>query len=82
MKNFQELLKPGGRIVLLEHGRGSVGLINKILDKRAKRRLETWGCRWNLDIGEILDDSGLDVVEEYTSHLGTTWCVVAKRNLM
>lgn len=79
LKNFQELLKPGGRIVLLEHGRGSVGLINKILDKRAKRRLETWGCRWNLDIGEILDDSGLDVVEEYTSHLGTTWCVVAKK---
>lgn len=79
LKNFQELLKPGGRIVLLEHGRGSVGLINKILDKRAKRRLETWGCRWNLDLGEILDDSGLDVVEEHKSHLGTTWCVVAKK---
>ncbi|KAL3233913.1 Methyltransferase OMS1, mitochondrial [Nakaseomyces bracarensis] len=79
LKNFQELLKPGGRIVLLEHGRGSWSLINKILDKRAKRRIETWGCRWNLDIGEILDDSGLDVVEEHKSHLGTTWCVVAKK---
>lgn len=79
LKNFASLMKPEGRIVLLEHGRGDYDIINKILDKRAKRRLETWGCRWNLDIGEILDDSGLEIVEEKTHHLGTTWCVVAKK---
>lgn len=79
LKNFSELLKPGGRIVLLEHGRGTYDMINKILDDRAEKRLETWGCRWNLDIGEILDDSGLDIVEESRTHLGTTWCIVAKR---
>lgn len=79
LKNFANLMKPEGRIVLLEHGRGDYDIINKILDKRAKRRLETWGCRWNLDIGEILDDSGLEIVDEKTYHLGTTWCVVAKK---
>lgn len=79
LKNFAELLKPGGRIVLLEHGRGTYDTINKILDDRAEKRLKTWGCRWNLDIGEILDDSGLDIVEEKRTHLGTTWCIVAKR---
>lgn len=79
LKNFAELLKPGGRIILLEHGRGSYDTINKILDDRAEKRLKTWGCRWNLDIGEILDDSGLDVVEERRTHFGTTWCIVAKR---
>ena len=78
LENFAKLLRPGGRIVLLEHGRGDYDIINKILDKRAKRRLDTWGCRWNLDIGEILDDSGLEIVEEKTYHLGTTWCIVAK----
>lgn len=79
LKNFASLLKPHGRIVLLEHGRGQYNMINRILDKRAAKRLETWGCRWNLDIGEILDDSGLEIVEEKRCHLGTTWCIVAKK---
>lgn len=79
LKNFASLLKPDGRIVLLEHGRGTYGFVNKILDDRAEKRLETWGCRWNLDIGEILDDSGLEIVDENRTHLGTTWCIVAKR---
>lgn len=79
LKNFAALLKPGGRIVLLEHGRGEYDFINNILDNRAGKRLETWGCRWNLDIGEILDDSGLEITEEKRTHLGTTWCIVAKR---
>lgn len=79
LKNFATLLKPGGRIVLLEHGRGEYGFINDVLDNRAEKRLETWGCRWNLDIGEILDDSGLEVTEEKRTHLGTTWCIVAKK---
>ncbi|CCK68640.1 putative RNA methyltransferase KNAG_0B01980 [Huiozyma naganishii CBS 8797] len=79
LKNFGNLLKPDGRIVLLEHGRSEHHLINNILDKRAEKRLETWGCRWNLDIGEILDDSDLEIVEEKRTHMGTTWCIVAKR---
>ncbi|KAH3899223.1 related to Methyltransferase OMS1, mitochondrial [Saccharomycodes ludwigii] len=79
LKNFEQLLKPDGRIILLEHGRGDYDFVNKVLDKRADNRLETWGCRWNLDIGELLDDSGLEVVEEKRFHLGTTWAIVAKR---
>ena len=79
LKNFSDLLKPDGRIVLLEHGRGRYKFINKILDKRAKLRMKTWGCRWNLDIGEILDDSGLEIVEEKRTHMGTTWLIVAKK---
>lgn len=79
LKNFETLLKPGGRIVLLEHGRGDYDFINNVLDGRAEKRLETWGCRWNLDIGEILDDSGLEVTEEKKTHMGTTWCIVAKK---
>lgn len=81
LKNMESLLKPGGRIVLLEHGRGSYDFINNILDNRAHKHSETWGCRWNLDIGELVDQSGLDIVEEKRSHFGTTWCIVAKRSV-
>jgi methyltransferase OMS1 len=79
LKNMRELLKPGGRIILLEHGRGEYNFINEILDKRAHKHSEKWGCRWNLDIGEIVDESGLEITEEKRSHLGTTWMIVCKR---
>lgn len=79
LKNFGQLLKPGGRVVLLEHGRGTWDFINKYLDNRAEKRLDTWGCRWNLDIGELLDDSGLEIVEEKRHQFGTIWCAVLKR---
>lgn len=79
LKNFAKLLKPGGRIILLEHGRGTWDFINNHLDNRAEKRLNTWGCRWNLDIGEIIDDLGLEIVEERRHQLGTLWCIVAKR---
>lgn len=78
LQNFAKLLKPGGRIILLEHGRGNWQFINKHLDNRAEKRLDTWGCRWNLDIGELLDDSGLEIVEETQHQFGTLWCIVAK----
>lgn len=79
LNNFGKLLKPDGRIILLEHGRGQYDFVNKMLDNRAEKRLNTWGCRWNLDLGEVLDDSDLELVEEKRTHLGTTWCIVAKR---
>lgn len=79
LNNFSKLLKPDGRIILLEHGRGQYDFVNKMLDNRAEKRLNTWGCRWNLDLGEVLDDSDLELVEEKRTHLGTTWCIVAKR---
>ncbi|CCH58107.1 hypothetical protein TBLA_0A03070 [Henningerozyma blattae CBS 6284] len=79
LKNFAKLLKPNGKIVLLEHGRGDYQFINKILDKRAKPRLEKWGCRWNLDIEELLGESGLKIKKVSRSHFGTTWCITAMR---
>lgn len=79
LENMKELLKPGGRIVLLEHGRGRFDFINKILDRRAHKHSEKWGCRWNLDIGELVDNAGLEITEEKRAHLGTTWMIVCKR---
>lgn len=79
LDNFGRLLKPGGRVILLEHGIGSYDFINSQLDRRAKKHSETWGCRWNLDIGELVDKSELEIVQEKRHHFGTTWCIVAKK---
>ncbi|KAK9237666.1 S-adenosyl-L-methionine-dependent methyltransferase [Lipomyces kononenkoae] len=79
LMHLQDLLKPGGKIVLLEHGRGTWDFVNRILDKSAASRAEVFGCRWNLDIGEIVRKSGLVIDKESRSHFGTTWTIIAHR---
>lgn len=79
LQNMSELLKPGGRIVLLEHGRSTWNFINNHLDFRSEKRMKTWACRWNLDIGELIDEAGLDITYEKRVHFGTTWLLVCKK---
>lgn len=79
LKNMAKLLKPGGRIVLLEHGRSTWDFINNHLDFRSEKRMKTWACRWNLDIGELVDEAGLDITYEKRVHFRTTWMLVCKK---
>lgn len=79
LQNMAKLLLPGGRIVLLEHGRGTWDFMNNHLDFRAEKRMKQWACRWNLDIAELVDDAGLDITSQKRTHFGTTWMLVCKR---
>lgn len=62
-----------GQILLLEHGRSHYDWVNKLLDDLAPAHADRHGCWWNRDIGEIVQQSGLEVVETERWHLGTTW---------
>ncbi|CCG23962.1 mitochondrial membrane protein [Candida orthopsilosis Co 90-125] len=79
LRNMAKLLKPGGRIILLEHGRSKWDFINNHLDFRSEKRMKKWKCRWNLDIGELVDEANLDITLEKRAHLSTTWMLVLKR---
>ena len=63
----------GGKILLLEHGRSSIGLINTILDDGAKLHANHYGCWWNKDIAEIIKQSGLEVERVRRYNFGTTY---------
>lgn len=67
-----------GRILLLEHGRSHYNWLNRILDNLAPAHADRHGCWWNRDIGQIVRDSGLEVVEEERYHFGTTWWFVLR----
>ncbi|KAI9825623.1 MAG: hypothetical protein M1832_000967 [Thelocarpon impressellum] len=62
-----------GRILLLEHGRSHYAWLNAVLDGLAPAHADRHGCWWNRDVGRIVQDSGLEVVEARRYHLGTTW---------
>jgi methyltransferase OMS1 len=56
-----------GRIILLEHGRGSYDFVNKRLDNNAMCHFQKYGCWWNRDIEQLVRDAtqeipGLEVV--------------------
>ena len=67
-----------GRILLLEHGRSHYDWLNRILDNLAPAHADRHGCWWNRDIGDIVRESGLEIVEEKRWHLGTTWRYVLR----
>lgn len=62
-----------GEILLLEHGRSHYRWLNKLLDDLAAAHADRHGCWWNRDIGEIVRQSGLEIVESKRWHMGTTW---------
>ena len=62
--------KPGGRILLVEHGRSSVGWIARRQDRHIERVYQRSACRNNRDVALELSETGLDVLSHQTSHLG------------
>jgi len=70
---FREMVrvtKPGGRVLLVEHGRSSVGWIARRQDRNIERVYERSGCRNNRDVSADLAAAGLESEEHDVSHLG------------
>lgn len=58
LSNLAPLLRPDtGRILLLEHGRGTWSLVNWWLDRRAPGHFARYGCWWNRDLEAIVREA-------------------------
>ncbi len=69
---------PDGRVLLLEHGRSSVGPIARFQDWRADAHFEKHGCRWNQHPLVTVSQSPLTVVESSTAFLGIITAIEAR----
>lgn len=69
---------PDGRILLLEHGRSSVGPIARFQDWRADAHYEKHACRWNQNPLETVSRSPLTLVESSTALLGIITAIAAR----
>ncbi|CBY00025.1 hypothetical protein IAQ61_002765 [Plenodomus lingam] len=78
LQNIEASTNEDGQILLLEHGKSHYDWLNKILDKTAPAHANEHGCWWNKDIGQIVEESGLEVVNMKRYNLGTTWWLVLK----
>ena len=79
LRNLGMLVKPHGRILLLEHGKGHYEWINKYLDVQAPEHAKRHGCWWNRDIGALVEKSGLEILTMRRYTLGTTWWFELRR---
>lgn len=78
LQNIEACTNESGQILLLEHGKSHYGWLNSLLDKTAPAHADEHGCWWNKDIGKIVEDSGLEVVNTKRYNFGTTWWLELK----
>eukprot|EP01104_Vermistella_antarctica_P003312 TRINITY_DN13486_c0_g1_i1.p1 TRINITY_DN13486_c0_g1~~TRINITY_DN13486_c0_g1_i1.p1 ORF type:complete len:276 (+),score=47.52 TRINITY_DN13486_c0_g1_i1:170-997(+) len=83
LQEMARVCRPGGHILLLEHGTSKYSILNNYLDRKAPRHARMWGCWFNRDIGSIVSMStsslGLIKEEEYRRHAGTTYVYVLQK---
>lgn len=78
LQNIEASTNEDGQILLLEHGQSHYEWLNNLLDKSAPAHANEHGCWWNKDIGKIVEDSGLEVVDIKRYNFGTTWWLELK----
>ncbi|WP_248515348.1 class I SAM-dependent methyltransferase [Salinarchaeum laminariae] len=70
LAEMARVCKPEGRVLLLEHGRSSVGPIAKFQDWRADAHFEKHACRWTQEPLAIVRRSPLTVRNHWTALFG------------
>jgi ubiquinone/menaquinone biosynthesis C-methylase UbiE len=78
LNEMNRVCKPDGRILLLEHGRSSNGLVARVQDWRADERYRKMGCRWNQEPLAVVSPSELEVLDATTGTLGTITAIEAR----
>jgi len=67
---MNRVCRPDGRILLLEHGRSSLGPVARFQDWWAPRHFEKMGCRWNQEPADLVAEAGFDSFDVRKRFLG------------
>lgn len=78
LREMARVLRPGGRLLLVEHGRSRVGWVARYQDRVADRHYQQAGCRWNQDVPALLTEAGLHIESSRTRTFGVFTAVVAR----
>lgn len=77
LRDMARVVRPDGCILLLEHGRSSVGWIARLQHRRAARHYRQAGCRWDQDVAALLDAADLSVAVVRSRTFGVFTAAVA-----
>ena len=79
LNDLSDLVRPEGKILLLEHGKSKYNWLNRVLNAYASNHNKKFGCLFNRDIMKILNESKLEIIEMKRYHFGTTYYIIAKK---
>lgn len=78
LQEMKRVVKPGGQILLLEHGRSSWEWLGKYQDNHVEQQIEQGGCRWNQEPQKLIEEAGLNIVAARRSMLGILHTVTVR----
>ena len=78
LSEMARVCRPDGRVLLLEHGRSSVGPVARFQDWRADAHFEKHTCRWNQEPLAVVDSAPMEVLAADTAVLGMLTSVEAR----
>ena len=77
LNELGRVCEPDGSVLLLEHGRSSVGPVARFQDWRADTHYEKHSCRWDQDPVALVESSDLTVRDASTAFLGIITAIEA-----
>jgi ubiquinone/menaquinone biosynthesis C-methylase UbiE len=63
LREMKRVVRPGGRVLLVEHGRSDWPWLGRYMDRQTVSQIENGGCRWNQEPQDLVDEAGLRIVE-------------------
>lgn len=78
LNEMARVCKPGGRVLLFEHGQSSVGPVARFQAWRADAHYANHSCRWDQQPLALLADADLSVVDSSTALLGVLTTIEAE----
>ena len=80
LQEIRRVCKPGGQILLLEHGRSSWEWLGRYQDRHVNAMVAQSGCRWNHQPQEVAAAAGLRIVAAHRTGLGILHAIQATPN--
>ena len=77
LREMRRVCAPGGRVLLLEHGRSTARWINWYLDRGAVAYADKYGCTWNRDPVALVEAAGLKVRKVDRTFFGIYYLIKA-----
>lgn len=77
LREMSRVCRPGGRILLLEHGRSSREALARFQDRHADALVRRVGCHWNREPTRIVTRAGLEVTAADRGLLGILHAIEA-----